>query len=359
MSIVQIGHNVYGNGGFGKNVKVEVVAPNTGKQDLDLNWFECVRMLRKKKADVCVLTKGDLHVASWRLDFTAKLLFPRYITIEHGECPRMPAKTSARHFGGLVPGLGLWWWSILLPRYIRSCAPHRIVCVSSMVRDQLIGSCRFPPRKVMAVPNGIDTNRFRRVRKHGQEIRLRWGIPADALVFGAIGRLSPEKGYDTALELFGRLVASMPERAIHLVIVGDGPLKDTLRSAIEEGGLEGRVTLTGFYDRPWEAYSVIDIFLMPSQREGLPLSMLEAMACGCRPIAMGVGGIPEVIVDKRFGWLINPSDKEGFFEAMREAALTDRGALEEMGRAARARIVSHFNANDQFRKLAEIIEARA
>lgn len=354
--IVQVGHDVYGNVGFVKREKVEVIRINTAKHINDFGWFECFRILSKVKADVCVFAKGGLLLANWRLDFAARVSFPRYITIEHGECPKMPVRNSARHLGGFLPGIGLWWLRILLRRYMRSVAPHRIISVSSTVRDQLVEYYHFQSRKVVAVRNGIDTNRFQRFPGFRRTLRTEWRIPEDACVFGAIGRLSREKNYNVALELFAELVSTIPERDLRLVVVGDGPLYGTLRRTIEDAGLNDRVILTGFYDRPWQVYSAIDIFLMPSQNEGLPLALLEAMASSCCPIAMAVGGIPEVISDRRLGWLVQPGDRTGFFQAMREAAESDPEKLEEMGRRARRSVVSDFNAQKQFLKLVDLIE---
>jgi glycosyltransferase involved in cell wall biosynthesis len=175
-------------------------------------------------------------------------------------------------------------------------------------------------------------------------------------VFGAIGRLHPWKGFDLALESFRKLISSAPGRDVWFVLVGNGPEQDALKRLAEGPEVKGKVRLTGFTDRPWEIYPAFDVFLMPSHKEGLPLSLLEAMACGCCPIAMGVGGIPEVITGPGLGWLVQPNDRPGFFEAMKEAAEIGPDRLREMGRKARERIVMHFEARRQFSALANLIE---
>ena len=85
----------------------------------------------------------------------------------------------------------------------RSRVSSRVVCVSEAVREQMIRTIGVPPRKVVAVRNGIDAERFRPDEERRTVVRRAWGVPDDALVFGAVCRQSPEKGLDTAIVLFG------------------------------------------------------------------------------------------------------------------------------------------------------------
>lgn len=187
-------------------------------------------------------------------------------------------------------------------------------------------------------------------------VRNEWGVPENALVFGAVGRLSMEKGYQIALQALRELTAALPEREMRLVLVGEGPLQGSIKIAAKEQGLEERVILPGFTNQPWNAYAGFDVFIMPSQNEGLPLALLEAMACGCCPIAMGVGGIPEVIIDSTLGWLVQSNDRAGFLAAMTAAAQSDTDTLAQMGRRARGHIVSRFDAENQYSALAHLVE---
>jgi L-malate glycosyltransferase len=120
--------------------------------------------------------------------------------------------------------------------------------------------------------------------------------------------------------------------------------------------LQDRVKFAGFTEKPWEVYPAFDVFIMPSRTEGLPLALLEAMACGCPSIAMGVGGIPEIITEKGLGWIVQPGDRVGFLAAMRGAVESDPGERGRMGWRAREHVVRHFNAKEQFFKLTELIE---
>jgi glycosyltransferase involved in cell wall biosynthesis len=181
-------------------------------------------------------------------------------------------------------------------------------------------------------------------------------VPSDAFVFGAVGRLAPVKGYDIALDTFRELMSAHRERNLWLVLVGDGPSRRELQDRALELGIGDRVCFPGFTDRPWESYAALDVFLMPSVTEGLPHSLLEAMASLCVPIAMAVAAIPEVLNKKGLGWLVTPGDRKAFGDAMRDAACAGSAKLAEIGRLGRQRIEQHFNSKIQLMRLADLIE---
>jgi colanic acid/amylovoran biosynthesis glycosyltransferase len=106
-------------------------------------------------------------------------------------------------------------------------------------------------------------------------------------------------------------------------------------------------------------YPGFDVFLMPSLLEGLPHALLEAMASGVPPIASRVGGIPEVITNANTGWLIPEGDRDGFLSAMAGAVACPAERLAQMGRRARARVLSNFDSDVLLGRLADLIEFRA
>lgn len=356
ISIIEVGSDFYGRGRFNQGVKINVVSLADAQPLRNPDLMKSYRILRKMKGDVCIFPKGDLYSGSWLLDFAARLMFSRYITIEHKASLPLPSKSSRRHLKGLLPGVGMWWYKAKINNYLRSLWPHQVVCVSDNVGKGLIDYHRFPSRKVTTVHNGIDPDMFQPRPDCRAAVREMWGIPQDAVVFGSIGRLHPWKGFDLALELFTKLVFNAPSRDVWFVLVGNGPDHDLLKQLAEKPEIKDRVRLIGFTDKPWEIYPAFDVFLMPSRMEGLPLSLLEAMACGCCPIAMRVGGIPEVMTDPCLGWLVEQDDKIGFFDAMKAAVRMEPNRLKDMGRKARDRVVMHFEAGRQFSALANFIE---
>jgi glycosyltransferase involved in cell wall biosynthesis len=322
-----------------------------------LSWGECLALVRDLPDGVCVLARWGLDVGSLRLDLAARLRFERYVAIEHSAA-EMPPRSTARHFRGWVPGLGLWWYQGVALWHLRSVISSLVVTVSDGARRRLVRDFRVPARKVVTVHNGIDCGRFAPDLAAGAAVRRAWGVPEGALVIGAVGRLSGEKGYDVAVAALARLVGRHPDKDLRLVLVGEGAEKEALRAAARAEGLEGRVHLPGFSARPWEAYCGLDVFVLPSREEALPLALLEAMAAGCCPVAMGVGGVPEVLDTPRAGWLVHPGDEEGFVAALDQAV--GKSALEraEMGQAARALVRERFDARRQYAALADLIEDR-
>jgi glycosyltransferase involved in cell wall biosynthesis len=317
-------------------------------------WY---RFLRTLGADVGVLAKAWPEVGSPGLDLACRVAFRgRFLTIEHCTPSPRASKISRRHLG-FVPGLGLWWYAQGLPLYLRSLFPRRIVTVSRAIADELIQHYGFPTAKVVPIPNGVDGERFAPDPAARARTRATWNVPADAVVFGSVGRLKiRDKGIDVAIEAFARLCAANPDRPLWCVLVGSGSDEATLKAQARDSGWGHRILFPGVTDRPWEAYCGLDVFLMPSRFEGIGLSLLEAMACGCCPVVMGVGGIKEVVSDATLGWLAPPADHEAFVRGMQAALDAGPDGRAAMGARTRAHVLGRFRAEDQYGKLAEVIE---
>ena len=157
-----------------------------------------------------------------------------------------------------------------------------------------------------------------------------------------------------------------PERDFRLVFVGEGDrevgegnCEQDLKAKAAQILPRGRVIFEPFCDRPWEPLSALDVFVMPSLNEGLPLTLLEAMACECCPVATAVGGIPEVLVSQELGWLAPWEDPDAFTAAMIDAASRTLEHRMAKGRSARQHVRENFNGAVQFKALGDIIEAVA
>jgi glycosyltransferase involved in cell wall biosynthesis len=325
----------------------------------ELGFWTWRRLLKRYVADIAIFPKGHVKCGSLALDLAARRRFPAYLTIEHLLAPDLGKRVAGSHFFGMIPGLGLWWYLEWLRYHARGRGPRRIICVSEAVRARLTQDYRWPARKLQVVHNGIDATRFRPDLRARSASRRQWGVANDAVVCGVVGRVAPEKGCEIALEAFKNVATELGRPDLHLVFVGDGPMASELQQTVQKQGLQERVAFAGRTDRPWEIYPAVDVLLMPSRVEGLPLGLLEAMACGSCPVAMGVGGIPEVITDPRLGWLIAAGDKVAFTVAVRDAVRATTEQRTAIGKRARAHVQEHFNAQVQFPLLASIIEEAA
>lgn len=317
------------------------------------DWLTALKGIR---ADACLLVKCTLlKTGSLALDLAARAHFQRFITIEQ-LMPFLPAKVS-RRWWGLLPGLGLWWYRLAWSGFCRSLAPHKVIAVSRAVRNALTQAYRFPPRKVVVVHNGVNPGNFRRNTEHCTAARRKLGLPRNGFVFGGVGRLIADKGFDLALRAFASLTAKYPSREMSLVLVGEGTERANLEKLAAQLGLAGKVLFPGFMKNPLEAYCSFDVFLLPSRRgEGLPLVLVEAMAAECCPIATGIAGTPEVITDPSLGWLVRPDDPGALLEAMEAALGAGEAERAAVRRRVREHVVRHFNSQVQLEKIAQILE---
>jgi glycosyltransferase involved in cell wall biosynthesis len=158
----------------------------------------------------------------------------------------------------------------------------------------------FKTRNAVTILNGIDTNKFSCT--HRSQID-----PSKSLTVGLVARFRPQKRVDRWVEVAAALHKKNPN--IKFIMVGDGPDDETLRQKITALNLTSVIELTGKLDDTYHAYKQIDIFLLTSGFEGLPLALLEAMSCGCVPVVSNVGGIKQLDLTD-IGYKFNQFDPE-------------------------------------------------
>lgn len=221
-----------------------------------------------------------------------------------------------------------------------------------LARVELEAYRRFVPRQaVVAVPNGIDCRPFVRVptaRSRGEQpLRLVY-----------VGRLAREKGLYELLQ--GMRIARELGVDAHLVLGGDGPEYAGLARSARMLGLSARVTFAGpvFGEQKVKLLAGADVSVLPSYSEGLPYSLLEAMAAGIPVLATPVGAIPDVVTPGIHGLLVRPRDGVAIAEAL-AALARDRERLSWMSRACRRRVLAAFSIERVARELAPHYEALA
>jgi glycosyltransferase involved in cell wall biosynthesis len=243
---------------------------------------------------------------------------PAIIHTEHG-------KHYAARFGTRVLGK------------IAARSARRFCCVSTDVADEVKRYRVAPERKLIVVPNGIDTARF--LAPPDSELRRSLGIPEEAPVVGTIGRLSEVKRQDVLLRGFALVRRSVPD--VHLLLVGDGPLRAELQRLASELGI-GEVThFAGYQSQPERFLALMSVFALTSRSEGMPLAVLEAWAAGVPVVASAVGGLPELIDQDRTGLLFPALDERALAAAM-ERLLLDRAAAVAMGDRGREWVQSQY-----------------
>lgn len=211
-----------------------------------------------------------------------------------------------------------------------------LIAVSEAVRGSLIKNYFLNPQKVFTVYNGVDAQLFEPPKPHTLSPK-----PQKAILY--LGRLDKDKGLTTLLEAVSNFQFSIfidsknrRLRTFQLLIVGDGPEFDHLNNQSKELGLTDVVEFVGQvpYEETPKYYQSTDVFVLPSEAlEGLPMSVVEAMAAGLPVVASKVGGIPEAITDGETGLLVEPGNVQELSDALLRL-LTDDESRSKMGQRA-------------------------
>lgn len=191
---------------------------------------------------------------------------------------------------------------------------HATIGVSKTVERSFAGDARrYRPedpsdRATCTIYNGIDVDAFRRQVRAADPhtVRSRLGIDPDCPLAVTVGRYSPEKRQETLIEAMARPAADQWA----LAVVGWGPLEDDLRERAREAGVADRVTVTGRVPSVHEYYAAADAFALASATEGLPVTVLEAMAAGLPVVGTRVPGTTEAVVDDETGVVVPPADPD-------------------------------------------------
>jgi glycosyltransferase involved in cell wall biosynthesis len=165
------------------------------------------------------------------------------------------------------------------------------------------------------------------------------GVPDNAPVVGAIGNLYPVKGHIHLVKAFARVTEQVPDG--RLVVAGRGELLEDLKNETLRLGITKQVMFLGFREDVSSLLQAFDIFVMPSESEGIPLSLLEAMACSKPVVVTNVGGMPEVVTDK-VGLRCQPRDPVALADNIL-ALLRDPVLCNRMAQTARERVEVEFS----------------
>ncbi|RJO70198.1 MAG: glycosyltransferase [Myxococcales bacterium] len=198
---------------------------------------------------------------------------------------------------------------------------------------------RLPLAKQRVIYNGlppVDVEKYRRIRAH---TRSQVGLPANRPLILCVARLAAEKGHATLLEAAARLQERGTEFV--LALAGEGPLYKDLLDQMHRRRLYNTVFFLGAVDDCRPLYGAADAFVLPSVMESLPTALLEAMQFGLPCVATTVGGVGEVVSDKRDGLLVPASDAEALAEAL-GFVLGDRERAAALGARAAETVAKRF-----------------
>ena len=174
---------------------------------------------------------------------------------------------------------------------------------------------KFKVNRIEYVPGvGIDTDKFKNIEVNRTEKRESLGVSEDDFMIISVGELNKNKNHQVII----RAIAKLRNEKIKYVLCGQGPLETELRELAKELDVENQVKFLGFRKDVPDLMKVADLFAFPSYREGLSLSLMEAMASGLPVVCSEIRGNTDLIEDGKGGYLVEPSDVEGFAKYIKE-----------------------------------------
>ena len=231
-------------------------------------------------------------------------------------------------------------------RITYSLLPHKVVTVSEYVRQYLIKE-GVSPEKILAVPTGIDLNRFdpeKIVDGLRQELKLGQDIP----IVGTIAILRYRKGHHILLDSVPLVAEKIPQAVF--VFAGNGPQKENIINKIQSMGISDRIFMLGLRSDIPEILKSIDLFVLPTLQEALGTSFLEAMAMGKPVIGTNVDGVGEVIENGRNGYLVEPNNPSALAETIIKA-LQDKERAKTMGIEGRKMVRQNYTVEKMYKSM--------
>lgn len=283
----------------------------------------------------------------------------------NGYKPDIIGLLAARQVGVPVVSISHGWtrvtWKVRLNEALDRLVlgwMDAVVCVSE-AQAVKVRRAGVPPQRVLVIRNAIGTeeiSEFDRAFRGQLEgafcHRPRW-------IVGAAGRLSPEKGMDQLVQAANAVLARIPD--VGFVVFGDGSQRKQLEDQIHGFGLQGKFVLAGFRSDLGRLWPCLDVAVLPSWTEGMPVMVLEAMAAGVPVVATAVGGTPEVVDDGNNGYLVPPGSPIALADRIRDL-LEDEVVRRAMGLAGQEKIRRDFTFTRQaeaYRNLFERLVCKA
>jgi glycosyltransferase involved in cell wall biosynthesis len=218
----------------------------------------------------------------------------------------------------------------------RGC--RAIHTVSTAMREELI-ACGFPAPKIVAIANGVDTERFTPADRIAA--RSAFSVPGDALCIGIVGRFGPFKRHQQLLEAFEQIVPRFPHARL-LIAGGGGSEEAAITQRVQASPFRPLIHLLGFQADPRACYQALDLLAIPSINEGLSNAALEAMACGVPTLVRSGCGHEQIITHGQDGWIAG-LDTSAELAARLTEILAEPVRLVDFGRNARKKVASQFS----------------
>ncbi|HEY2067200.1 MAG TPA: glycosyltransferase [Gemmatimonadaceae bacterium] len=253
------------------------------------------------------------------------------------------------------------WWHTLPNRKLQlaNAVAFRMAGAVLTNSAQVARSVRevegVPEARVWTVTNFVDEEAFTPLPEDERaRLRREWGVPAGAAVVGCVARLVPVKNHALLVEAFAEL--RRRNRAVHLVLIGDGECRDALTAQVRALGIEHAVAFVGELRSGGNHHRAFDVSALVSLSEGFPNTLIEAMAAGVPAVATAVGGSVDAVVDGVTGLLV-PAERADALTAALQRLVDDSTLRESFGGAARDRAWATYRAGAVVQSLESMYDA--
>ena len=242
----------------------------------------------------------------------------------------------------------------IVPEYLREfyCPDETIhsaiITITRFTQQYLIDTYKIPADKITLIYQGTDVERFQSTEAGKREALKRYPLPLYASpILASMGSFEHRKGHPILFDAISKLVAgSLP--SVHLMMVGDGPDEQVLRTKVNELGIEQHVTFYPFTNEPQYVFDRVDITVLPSlYKEGLPNVLLESMSMGIPVVSSNLGGVPEIVIDGKTGYIVEPGNSGHLANAILKL-WDDRTSYRTMRLNARQLMIEEFDKERQF-----------
>jgi len=237
----------------------------------------------------------------------------------------------------------MWVHRIYLPTVARWTyeAADKVICYTEEDKSRL-EDLGIDSDKIVVIHNGIDTELFTPREKEKNSNQILW-----------IGRFTPGKGVEYLIDAFSILVKDFPE--LRLVMVGKGPSRDAIKQKVANLGLNGSVSIIDFVPNSElpDLYRASDVFVLPSLYEGVPRTILEAMACGVPVVCTELPQLVDIV--RSCGLLVPARDVEALADAVARV-ICDEELAKKFGRSGRDKVVRHYSWEDTVRRTIGVYE---
>ena len=240
----------------------------------------------------------------------------------------------------------IYWLTTLLA--------DRLIAVAEEVRDFAIRYIHVSPSRIVTISNAIQTERFSNQKVAGAQFRSEMGISPNTPLFGIVARLDPQKDHKTFLQA-AKLITMVAPRA-RFIIVGEGRLRSILEGFAVELGIDQSVSFLGMRKDIPAIMAAIDVLVLSSLYEGLPLTLLEGMAAARPVVSTAVNGVKGIVVDGETGFLVPCGNPQALADSCLRL-IADQNLCKQMGEAGYERAKARYGLDTMNDKIVQLYQS--